>query len=412
RGMAAVLLAISVLSPAFGQDVSTSFEFPDITSQFTLGTPPKSVTFQGGEAKTVGQPGLYRTGSKSWLIDADRTGTITFETPAAQVNLFFKDQDASVQSKLTVIDTNNQVIATFNGSANGPDGMGFTRVQLTNTAVKTITLKNNAGGGSSPPDPDPYPGAAHRLLELDTLAASPYAVIDDFSFTAVELTQKLFFAQFADGGGLFSQITLVNLSATGAVTGKIELFGDNGALLTVDLNGEIVVGGKIFSIPAGGAAVFSTDGAGEVQTGAVIVSSDQPLAGVILFAGLGVAGVGNSQPLQSFLAPMETDLQNGIRTGLAIMNLDVEEKTLQAELVDLGGNVVATGTASRAENPQPLAANGHIALFLDEFNWDVAPDLNNFRGVLKVTASIGQIAATVLRLNPGEFATLPVAQPQ
>ena len=43
-----------------------------------------------------------------------------------------------------------------------------------------------------------------------------------------ELTERLLFAQFADGSGLSSEITLVNLSATEMVTGNIEILGDTG----------------------------------------------------------------------------------------------------------------------------------------------------------------------------------------
>ena len=40
---------------------------------------------------------------------------------------------------------------------------------------------------------------------------------------------------------------------------------------------------------------------------------------------------------------------------------------------------------------------------------DPAPDLMGFQGVLEVTPSNGQVAATVLRSSPGNLASLPVA---
>ncbi|MFQ5928970.1 MAG: choice-of-anchor V domain-containing protein [Acidobacteriota bacterium] len=226
-----------------------------------------------------------------------------------------------------------------------------------------------------------------------------------------QLSEKLYFAQFADGGGLFSQITLVNLSSTIAVNGKIEMFDDNGNPLLVGLNGPAVTQ-LDFSITAAASAIFKTDGVGEVQVGSVIVSSDRPLAAVILFvgSGLGVAGVGSSQALQSFLAPMDMNVQKGILTGIAIMNLESTAQTIQVQLLDLDGNVVTSGTLGAG----PLPGNGHIARFLNEedFQFQGSPDLSNFQGTLRVTASSGQIAATVIRQSPGEFATLPVAQPQ
>ena len=48
--------------------------------------------------------------------------------------------------------------------------------------------------------------------------------------------------------------------------------------------------------------------------------------------------------------------------------------------------------------------------FLDEFKWDEpVPNLTDFQGVLEVTPSNGQVAATVLRSSSGNLASLPVA---
>ena len=90
--------------------MSTNFEFNDTSGQFTLGTPPNTVTFRDGEAKSIGVFSLYHSGVRSWMIDAGKTGTISFETPAAELTLFFRDQISSIQSILTLFDTDNQVI--------------------------------------------------------------------------------------------------------------------------------------------------------------------------------------------------------------------------------------------------------------------------------------------------------------
>ena len=229
---------------------------------------------------------------------------------------------------------------------------------------------------------------------------------------SIPQAEKLFFAHFGNGGGWFSQISLMTLGSGEAVNAKLELLDDDGAPLSVVLNGEMVVGKtEIFRIPAGGAAVFVSDGEGTLVSGSVTVSSDGPLSGVVLFDGgainLGVAGVGSSEPLSGFRAPMESRTGDPvIQTGVAVMNLDAEEKTLQVRLIDFEGAIVGTGTMAA----DPLAANGHIARFLDQFNWDEsAPDLTHFQGVLEVVPSNGQVAATVLRLSSGNLASLPVA---
>lgn len=256
----------------------------------------------------------------------------------------------------------------------------------------TIKVASNSSNDNSAPTGD----------AINTLEAS----------IPVELTEKLYFAQFANGGGLISQISLLTLDSEEPVNARLELLDDDGAPLNVVLNGEMVSGAtEIFRIAAGGAAVFASDGEGTVVPGSVIVTSDGPLSGVVVFDGgafdLGVAGVGSSAPLSGFRAPVESRTgENAIRTGVAVMNLDVEEKMLQVTVLDLEGTVVGTGAVSAA----PLAGRGHVARFIDEFVWDgPAPDLTDFRGVMEVISSSGQVAATVLRSSPGNLASLPVA---
>ena len=127
---------------------------------------------------------------------------------------------------------NGQVIMTFNGTS-----AAFTMVSLSTVdgiaPIGSITLQNNGSIG--------------------------YAVIDDFSLCAVQaqqqLTEKLFFAQFADGAvdtvQLCSQVTLVNLSSTQAVTGKIEILDDSGKAIIVDGIGTQ----DTFRIAPGGSAL-------------------------------------------------------------------------------------------------------------------------------------------------------------
>ena len=227
----------------------------------------------------------------------------------------------------------------------------------------------------------------------------------------VELTEKLYFAQFANGGGLISQISLLTLDSKTPVNARLELSDDYGVPLNVVLNGVMVAGEtEIFRLAAGGAAVFASDGAGSVVSGSVTVTSDGPLSGVVLFdggaIGVGVAGVGSSAPLSGFRAPVESGSGDVvIRTGVAVMNLEAEQTVLQVRLFDLEGTVMGTGTMST----EPLSAKGHIARFLDEFIWDEpVPDLTDSQGVLEVTPSNGQVAATVLRSSSSNLASLPV----
>lgn len=222
--------------------------------------------------------------------------------------------------------------------------------------------------------------------------------------TSVEAIHELFFAQFGEGeGALFSQIILYNLDSDRDSPATIFLRRDDGAALSVDLNGEVVNGQTDILVPAGGLRVFRTDGLGQgVVVGSVTVESERPLAGVILFGGsVGLAGVGSSEELpNAFVAPMESDEGLGIRTGIAVINLTSNPTDLNLRLFDSDGAQVAVGQSM-------LASQGHQAAFLDELIDSQSVDELNFQGLLEVSAD-GPIAATVIQTRPGQFATMPV----
>ncbi len=213
------------------------------------------------------------------------------------------------------------------------------------------------------------------------------------------LVFKLHFAQFGDGGGLSSRIILFNLHNGKEADVTIELRDDNGDLLQVDLNGAEVNGQLDLQIPAGGARVLKSDGAGAVQTGSVWVTSDRPLAGVILFAGpTGVAGVGNGQLTRRFLAPIRGFASRGERTGIAVASQQSSPVEINLTLFRLSQQV--------GEATINLPANGHLARFGDE----LFPGLEFEDSTdLLVGEASGEVVATVLQTRPGEFITLPVS---
>ena len=135
------------------------------------------------------------------------------------------------------------------------------------------------------------------------------------------------------------------------------------------------------------------------------MKSDRRISGVILFGGsAGVAGVGASQVLNpGFLAPIETRAEDGINTGVAIRNLSENPLTLSARLLQNG---VALASAQRT-GQEAIAGNGHLALFVDQFNWDAAVDFADFTGLLEVTSS-DKMVATIIQTHPNEFVTMPV----
>ncbi len=191
KGLQFLIVALFVVligssTAAHGQQFSDSFENAPNFGDFTLGTSPKSVTFTGGFTRTQGIFSLYHSGVKSFMVNPNNTATITFETPAASVTLWLRDQ--SNTSVLTVFDQNNQVISTINATTS------FVQVNLSPECGKfvgSMTLRNNGGG---------------------------FAVIDDFSFTAGQAQSgesTVLIANFMNGNNTVfnSRVYLWNPSA-------------------------------------------------------------------------------------------------------------------------------------------------------------------------------------------------------
>ncbi len=245
--------------------------------------------------------------------------------------------------------------------------------------------------------------ADHSRHIFETGAAETTADTKVYTLNFPDPT-TLYFAQFADGSGISSQITLFNLNEEQGAATTILLKDDAGEPLTVDLNGEEVNGELEVIIPAGSLRRFETDGLGDTVVGSVTVESDGNLAGVILFGGTtGLAGVGSSVALDEvgFTAPMEVNTGAGTDTGIAVMNLEAQEVTLDLQLCDEDGGVLATAQMA-------LPAMGHRALFVTEVEWDTVVDFSDFDGLLKVTAT-GSTSATVIQTRPSQLATMPVA---
>ncbi len=372
-----ILSSLTLFTPVLGNDLSTSFEFSDTSGQFILGTSPNTVTFTNGEAKTIGVLSLYHTGSRSWMIDNGKTGTITFETPAAELTLFFRDQGLAVQSVLTLFDTDNQVIRTFNGTS-----ANWTEVNLSMEAdgipaIGSITLQN--------------PGV------------TGYAVIDDFSFCAAQqLTETLFLTHFGSGGGLQSDVVGFNPNSTASATGEVNFFDQDGTPL--DSSG-FLPGGNSFMLSPLGSATLSTTGAGStVITGSATVASDTPISAVIRFdiTGVGVAGVEASQVVTSSIAPVRRT--GALSSGVAFRNTGTSTIQVTLELKDESGKVVSNGTETRT-----LAGNARIAEFIETLFPNA--QTTNFTGTICVTAQSGQISVIALELDAANnvFTTLPVS---
>ncbi|MDA2937324.1 right-handed parallel beta-helix repeat-containing protein [Acidobacteria bacterium AH-259-A15] len=234
------------------------------------------------------------------------------------------------------------------------------------------------------------------------------------TFSGIALAQtehELLFAHFGDGesggGRIISQFILLNPHKTLEAQATITIRDDDGKPLGgMDLNGQILSNGTLdVTIPASGMSVLTTDGEGPVTVGSATVISDKPLTGIINFSGaFGAAGVGASVRQPGFVAAMIRNATTN--TGFAIMNPGTTDVTVDLQLIDKEGNLLAKAN-------ETIPTMGHLARFFSDIPWQPEPgvtlDLSAFEGLIKGTTSPGQqIAATVIQTRPNQFITMPV----
>ena len=224
------------------------------------------------------------------------------------------------------------------------------------------------------------------------------------------------FAHFGNGDGFTSDIVLTNPSTEDSVLGSIVFSDEEGAALPVGIAagpGIVPADGfraqdhgssrVDFSIPIQGSITISTDGLGELIQGAVRVTAQGPLGGVIRFQipGIGIAGVQISELTTGFSAPARRTPE-GFQTGLAIRNVETDPIDLNLSLPNRDGEEIASSFI------ESFPAGGHPARFVDELFESLGKSV--FEGSVRVEADGGRIAAMALELGPepGQFTTLPI----
>jgi hypothetical protein len=106
----------------------------------------------------------------------------------------------------------------------------------------------------------------------------------------------------------------------------------------------------------------------------------------------------------TFVAPIEEDLTSGVKTGLALANVEPWPVNVELEMIDEDGEVIASTALV-------IPPKGHIARFVNELDWSggnaSAFEATSLRAALRAKPS-GRLSATVLQTYPGEMATMPV----
>ena len=220
------------------------------------------------------------------------------------------------------------------------------------------------------------------------------------------------FAHFANGASITSSLVLVNV-ATQPIRPSIYFYDKGGNPIdpesVVDVTGdlEVTANGALSiqtEIELLGELTLSTHGRENLVTGSVKVTSDRPIGGVLRFdlPGIGVAGVGASQPVQDAIFPARRQA-GGISTAAAIRNLSESELVVSCQLMKAGSVL--------EEMEIPLAANGQEAQFIEQMF--TATDTSDFVGSVRCTAP-ALFTGVVVELDDGNriFTTLPVVPVQ
>ncbi len=264
------------------------------------------------------------------------------------------------------------------------------------------------------PQGERFTGVAVELDSVNRVFTTlPVVPVDPEGGEAEETT--LTFAHFAngtsgDGTLITSDLVLVNVAASTARP-AIYFYDQRGELLEpesmVDVGDDHLVreDGSLTvrtAMARLGELTISTHGRGEVVAGSVQVVSNGPLGGVLRFdiPGVGVAGVGASQPTSDALFPARRQAGE-VRTAAAIRNLEAERATVRCWLMS-GGDPLEQVDIH-------LNGNGQQARFIEELF--TRTDTTDFVGSVRCTAGgEGLFTGVAVELDTGNqiFTTLPV----
>lgn len=146
------LLLLATPGRAHVEFFTTSFEFDD-SGTFSIGTAPLTATFSGGAAQRIGVGAYYHSGTHSWHVPTGGTSVVTFETPADQVDFWFRDTAGAAASSYQIFDSSGIVIGSGTGT------QSFVNIVLTRNGSQTRIGRvefSSAGGGDTVVDDFDY----------------------------------------------------------------------------------------------------------------------------------------------------------------------------------------------------------------------------------------------------------------
>ena len=224
------------------------------------------------------------------------------------------------------------------------------------------------------------------------------------------------FPHFANGGGITSEVVLLNVGTTPML--PVLYFSDRqgkpiAADAVVDVTDDLEIqqddGGLTVrtAIEPLGELTVATHGRGAEVSGSVrVVAEGSPIGGVLRYGvpGVGVTGVGAGMAVGDALFPARRK-QGGIRTAAALHNPGEAAIKVNCALMS-GGAVLEEATIS-------LEPNGQASWFLeDEFTMS---DTTDFTGTVRCTAPReGRFTGLAVEVDRANriFTTLPVVPVQ
>ena len=282
------------------------------------------------------------------------------------------------------------------------------------STLRTLSLSGNRLTGPLPSELTMLPELDYLWIDETGLCAPADATFQTWLAALMQFSGVtcLDFAHFANGADIISDLVLMNVAPHIPVRPVLYFYDKEGHLidpesmvdLTEDL--EVTEDGALSvrtEMELLGELTISTHGQGVVVSGSVQVVSDGPIGGVLRFdlPGIGVAGVGASQPVRDALFPARR--RGGLSTAAAIRNLGEEALVMSCRLMS-GGIVLE-------EVEIYLEANGQDARFIEELF--TATDTSDFVGSVRCTAA-GLFTGIAVELDAGNriFTTLPVVPVQ
>ena len=153
-----------------------------LTAPIIVGESPNSATFDGGSILAAAADSPVRSGQVSYGIFNGESFTVTFETPAFEIDVFAAaiilaggtDPDGSIE----VYDTNDNLLATFSDLESAGSSGGAGGLDAFNNPRQTTINAVELGA----------PGGIGRLLVTDNPninVAFSRTVFDDFGFTPI-----------------------------------------------------------------------------------------------------------------------------------------------------------------------------------------------------------------------------------